>query len=62
MILYKLVFAHQGGGEKHLDDIARMLRISGEHVSHAEIAAWVNRMGLHAEWLMATERFQALGR
>lgn len=50
VILRKLEWHRDGGAERHLDDIRAMLRVSGDAVNHAELASWMERLGLRAEW------------
>lgn len=61
VIVFKLDFFRQSGGDKHLDDIARMLRVSGDQIRAAEIAGWVRRLRLEPEWDRAQERLRQLG-
>ena len=60
VIVFKLEFHRQGGSEKHLDDIARMLRVSGDRINESEIATWVRRMKLGGEWDRVQERVRQL--
>ncbi len=50
VILKKLEYYREGGSEKHLRDIAGVLKISGEQVDMSYIAAWAARMGLDSVW------------
>ncbi len=50
VILRKLEYYREGGSEKHLRDIRGMLAMSGQAIDHAELARWVDRRGLKAEW------------
>ena len=50
MILKKLEYYREGGSEKHLRDIAGVLKISGEQVDRAYIADWAKRLGLLDLW------------
>lgn len=49
-ILRKLVFFRDGGSQKHVRDIARMLKVSREHIDGASIEDWLMRLGIRAEW------------
>ena len=60
VIVFKLEFHRQGGSGKHLDDIARMLRVSGDLIDESEIAIWVRRMKLEGEWNRVQERVRQL--
>lgn len=53
VILSKLLYFQAGGGEKHLRDIARMLRVSRADISQDVIAGWVESLGLAREWQAA---------
>jgi hypothetical protein len=61
VIAYKLEYRRQGGGEHHLDDIVRMLRVSGGLVDRATLDRWIARRGLEKEWQQALDRFSSMG-
>lgn len=50
VILKKLVCYREGGSEKHLRDIAGVLKVQGDRVDREYIAAWADRLGVGAEW------------
>ena len=50
VILGKLWYHSMGGSEKHLRDIAGILRISGEAVDRAGVSAWAEKLGYAAIW------------
>jgi hypothetical protein len=50
VILMKLVFYKEGGSEKHLRDIAGILKISGDMLDFSYIAAWVDRLDVADIW------------
>lgn len=50
VILKKLEYYRDGGSEKHLRDIAGVLRVSGEQVDRAYVAEWAKRLGLLDLW------------
>jgi hypothetical protein len=50
VILMKLDFHRQGGSDKHLRDIAGVLKISGETLDRAYLDSWAQRMGLEEIW------------
>lgn len=56
VILSKLQYVKAGGGEKHLDDIAHMLRITGDGIDRSEVVGWAQRLGLLSEWRAALDR------
>jgi len=55
VILRKLQYYRDSRSERHLRDIAMMLRISQEHIDTGEVEAWVARLGLESEWGAARE-------
>jgi hypothetical protein len=50
VILKKMDFYRRGGSEKHLQDIAGVLRISGERLDTGYIEDWASRLGLAEIW------------
>lgn len=50
VILKKMEAYLEGGSEKHLRDIAGVLKISGEHLDLPYIEEWVTRMGTAEVW------------
>ena len=50
VILKKLEYFREGGSEKHLRDIAGVLKISGDRVDLTYIASWAARLGLESIW------------
>jgi hypothetical protein len=50
LILNKLLFFREGGSEKHLRDIAGVLRISGKELDLPYIERWVGDLALTGEW------------
>lgn len=50
VIVKKLEYHKAGGSERHLRDVARMLRISDRLVDHESVERWVSRLGLGAQW------------
>lgn len=50
VILGKLWYHSMGGSEKHLRDIAGILRISGDAVDRADVTAWAETLGYSAIW------------
>jgi hypothetical protein len=50
VILKKMEYYREGGSEKHLRDIAGVLRISGSVVERAYIEEWAGRLGLEEIW------------
>lgn len=50
VILKKMEFYREGGSEKHLRDIAGILRVSGESIDRSYIDGWAGRLGLAEIW------------
>lgn len=50
VILKKLEYYREGGSDKHLRDIAGVLKISGDRVDLTYIASWAARLGLESIW------------
>jgi len=48
--LYKMLYYREGGSERHLRDIAGMLRISGSEIDIEYVTAWAQRLGLSDIW------------
>lgn len=55
VIVRKLEFFREGGSEKHLRDIAAILRVSGALVRTEVVEEWTARLGLAAEWQRARQ-------
>lgn len=55
VILRKLEYFREGGSEKHLRDIAGILRASSELIDLPEINYWLERLGLTKDWQKALE-------
>ena len=52
VIIKKLEFYRQGGSEKHLRDIAAMLRISREQIDRTYVTEWARIIGVSDIWEM----------
>ncbi len=50
VILKKLEYYRDGKSEKHLRDIAGVLRVSGDEIDFDYIRQWVRALGLDPEW------------
>ena len=50
VIVQKMDFFRQGGSEKHLRDIASILRISGDSLDLEYIEGWADHLGLETIW------------
>ena len=53
VIVSKLIFYTQGRSDKHLTDIAGVLRVSAGQVDEQYIESWVVRLGLQDAWAAA---------
>ncbi|HEY5316259.1 MAG TPA: hypothetical protein VIK18_27265 [Pirellulales bacterium] len=56
VILAKMAYYREGEHEKHLRDIASMLRISGEMIDRDYIRDWSGRLGLLDIWQVIASR------
>ena len=59
MIVRKLEFFREGGSEKHLLDIAAMLRVSSELLDHDRLESWIARLGLEEQWELARAKAES---
>jgi hypothetical protein len=53
VILGKLQYYQEGGSEKHLRDIAGIVKMRGNELDLAYIDTWSARLGIFEEWNMA---------
>ena len=53
--LMKLRYFHAGASDKHLRDIAGMLRILGASMDRAYIERWAQEFGVEAEWKLVRD-------
>lgn len=58
VILKKLVFYREGQSDKHLRDIASMLKVSGDIIDRAYIDQWSLRLGVAREWRYLVDRVE----
>jgi hypothetical protein len=56
VIIKKMEYYREGGSEKHLRDIAGILKISNEAVDRNYISEWAKRLGLIDIWEAIQER------
>lgn len=59
VILKKLQFFQEGGSEKHLRDIAGVLRISGPEVDRIYVEQWADRLGVLESWKLIVEEVES---
>jgi hypothetical protein len=50
VILKKMAFYQAGASEKHLRDIAGILKISGDSIDYSYIESWAKKLGLKDIW------------
>jgi hypothetical protein len=58
VIIKKMEYYREGGSEKHLRDIASMLRISGAEIDQRYIEEWVATLGLVPIWNAIEQRLR----
>lgn len=56
VIVKKMVYYREGGSEKHLRDIAGVIRLQGAALDSGYIAAWATNLGLSDIWQALEER------
>ncbi len=56
VVLKKMDFYRQGGSDKHLRDIAGILKISADAIDLAYIEAWARKLGLAEIWAAVSKR------
>ena len=61
VILKKLQYFALGGSEKHLRDIAGVLKVSGDRVDRAYIETWTEALGLCSIWQRVLDRLEVQG-
>jgi len=50
IILSKMLWYKEGGSEKHLRDVAGILKVSGDAVDRQYVSLWAGKMGLADIW------------
>jgi len=55
VILKKLDFFRQGASEKHLRDIAGILKVQGKKIDQPYIDQWIEKLKLKEEWILVNE-------
>jgi hypothetical protein len=58
VILGKLVYFREGGSDKHLRDIAGILKVSGGAVDREYITRFAREIGVSAEWAAVLDRLE----
>jgi len=58
IILNKFLYFQEGGSERHLRDIAGMLRVSGPEIDTRYIGDWAQRLGVGDIWQAVRRRVE----
>ena len=58
VIISKMRYYQEGGSEKHLRDIAGVLRVQGDRIDREYIAHWVDRFHVSKVWQAILQRLQ----
>lgn len=58
VVLKKLEYFREGGSDKHLTDVAKLLQIGGETIDRAYIESWLEKLGVAAQWQLVLTRLQ----
>lgn len=53
VILRKLEYFRMGGSDRHLTDVAAMIRISGPLIDRVALGDWIEELGVQREWQRA---------
>ena len=61
VIIYKMLYFREGRSERHLRDIASMLRISGTEIDIGYVGEWARQLGLSDIWEAVRRRATATG-
>jgi hypothetical protein len=56
VIIKKMEYFREGGSEKHLRDIAGVLKVMGDRLDRAYIDEWSERLGLDSIWQLIVAR------
>lgn len=58
VILMKLAYYREGGSEKHLRDIASVVKVSGAELDWAYLERWASELDLANVWRVVLERLE----
>jgi hypothetical protein len=61
IILGKLQYFQDGGSDKHLSDIAKMMETSGHLIDQENVTRWADKLGVQEEWDLVLQRIQSGG-
>ncbi len=53
-VISKLEWAKEGGSERQIDDVRRLLKVQQSNLDRAYVDRWVTALGLEAEWAKAS--------
>ncbi len=56
VIIKKLEYFAAGGSDKHLRDIAGMLKISGDDIDREYVHEWADRLGVESVWRQVLDK------
>ena len=59
VIISKMLFYQEGGSEKHLRDVAGMLKLSGAAIDQQYVSRWSEELGLQEIWRAVLERVRS---
>jgi hypothetical protein len=59
IILGKLQYFRDGGSDKHLSDIAKMIETSGHLIDQDNVSRWADELGVRYEWDLVLQRIQS---
>jgi hypothetical protein len=59
VIIGKLWYYAEGGGDRHLRDIAGILRVTGAGVDRAEVERWARQLGYLETWRQIVQKVDA---
>jgi predicted nucleotidyltransferase len=60
VIIGKLWYYAEGGGDRHLRDIAGILRVTGAGVDREEVERWAQQLGFIETWRQIVQKVDAL--
>ena len=59
VLLNKLLYFQKGGSEKHLRDIAGMMKLLGDKLERSYVERWAEKLGVISEWQLICERLRS---
>ena len=61
VILGKLQYFRDGGSDKHLTDVSKMLQTSGHFIDRESVSAWAEKLCVLVEWNLVLQRVESGG-